>query len=408
MDLDFPASPTLNQYHDDGDNRWQWDGIAWIRCSLINQRLNGQTDVTGNLVLWDDTFGSSRGFNFEVIGGGILNVWSNQSTQYVHSLNKDGDAWFAGDGQFETGILTLGDTGGSYTRFNNLGQYSIDGGAYTALSGMTGPVSSVDNNFPSFNGTTGKILKDSGYSVNTFLRKDISETGLTLNGYFWNKADASYPAIGNVNTAGKFTFGMADASMYGAYMTFYGAAYGSGISGDFIINANTGTGGKILRGKPDGTLQWDGVDISLVTHNHTGVYSPVSHSHSGVYSAIGHSHYGEILNAAIYREAVDYPAISAGAVTINWQIANVFEISLNANITSWTMSNLPTYGISQVIKIQFTADGTARTITWPAAVKWPNGNAPTITSTNGKKDTILLATTTGGTDYIGHIASLNA
>ena len=31
MAINFPASPSTNDIHTDGANRWQWNGTSWTR-----------------------------------------------------------------------------------------------------------------------------------------------------------------------------------------------------------------------------------------------------------------------------------------------------------------------------------------------------------------------------------------
>lgn len=51
-------------------------------------------------------------------------------------------------------------------------------------------------------------------------------------------------------------------------------------------------------------------------------------------------------------------------------------------------------------------DGTgSRTVTWPAAVKWPGGTTPTITSTASRSD--VFAFTADGTNWIGRVIGQN-
>lgn len=102
------------------------------------------------------------------------------------------------------------------------------------------------------------------------------------------------------------------------------------------------------------------------------------------------------------------PTISAGTLTINCASGNVFAISLNANITTLTFTNVPTTGNAFAVTLAFTADGTARTITWGAAVKWPSGTAPTLTSTNNKVDTFVLYTFDAGTTWYAFTAGQNS
>ena len=104
------------------------------------------------------------------------------------------------------------------------------------------------------------------------------------------------------------------------------------------------------------------------------------------------------------------PSISAGVLTLDCSLANTFAVSLNAAITSFTVSNIPTTGSYYEFNLEFTADGTARSVTWTfssVAVKWPGGTAPTLTSTSGKKDTFVFYTYDAGTTWLGFVAGQN-
>lgn len=108
------------------------------------------------------------------------------------------------------------------------------------------------------------------------------------------------------------------------------------------------------------------------------------------------------------RETKTAPTISAGTLTLDCSAGNVFAVSLNASITTLSFSNVPTTGTAYALTLSFTADGTARTVTWGSAVKWPSGNAPTLTSTNAKVDTFVLTTWDGGTTWYAFTAGQNA
>lgn len=104
------------------------------------------------------------------------------------------------------------------------------------------------------------------------------------------------------------------------------------------------------------------------------------------------------------------PSISAGVLTLDCSLSNTFAVSLNAAITSFTVSNIPTSGSYYEFNLEFTADGTARSVTWTfssVAVKWPGGTAPTLTSTSGKKDTFVFYTYDAGTTWLGFVAGQN-
>lgn len=101
------------------------------------------------------------------------------------------------------------------------------------------------------------------------------------------------------------------------------------------------------------------------------------------------------------------PAIAAGALTLDFENGAVFRVALNADVTI-TLSNPPATGKAGQIFIIFTADGTLRTITWPGSVVWPGGaTAPTMTSTNNKRDLIALTTVDAGTTWFGTVIGQN-
>jgi len=107
------------------------------------------------------------------------------------------------------------------------------------------------------------------------------------------------------------------------------------------------------------------------------------------------------------KETKTAPTIASGVLALNCASGNVFHVSLNAAITSITFSNIPTTGTAYGLTLAFTADGTARAVTWPAAVKWSGGTAPTLTSTNAKVDIFVLTTWDGGTSWYSMIGGQN-
>jgi membrane-bound inhibitor of C-type lysozyme len=105
-----------------------------------------------------------------------------------------------------------------------------------------------------------------------------------------------------------------------------------------------------------------------------------------------------------YAEKTSAITISSGTLTVNLNNANVFTCTLNANITTLTISNVvAASGYAMGFTLIFTADGTARSVTWPASVKWAGGTAPTLTSTNTKKDVLSFVSTDNGTTWLGFV-----
>jgi hypothetical protein len=106
-----------------------------------------------------------------------------------------------------------------------------------------------------------------------------------------------------------------------------------------------------------------------------------------------------------YTETFTSPTISGGALTLNLNNGSHFTVALNAN-TSITVSNVPA---SKAVSftLMFTADGTPRTVTWPTGTVWAQGAAPTMTSTNGKRDFFTFITYDGGTTWFGFVGGQN-
>ena len=111
-----------------------------------------------------------------------------------------------------------------------------------------------------------------------------------------------------------------------------------------------------------------------------------------------------------YAETYTAPAIVAGSpntLTLNLENGNVFRVSRNANIGTITISNPAATGNACSFTLIFDANGTGYTITWPAAVKWPSGTAPTITTTNGRSDVFVFYTNTAGTTWYAMTSAQN-
>ena len=97
---------------------------------------------------------------------------------------------------------------------------------------------------------------------------------------------------------------------------------------------------------------------------------------------------------------------ASASTTVNTQF-NVTELTMSASITTLTLSNIQANNIVHMWTIVTLGNGTAYSITWPAAVKWPGGTAPTITSTNAKRDIYQFVTYDGGTNIYAIIVGQN-
>ena len=89
------------------------------------------------------------------------------------------------------------------------------------------------------------------------------------------------------------------------------------------------------------------------------------------------------------------------AATINFESANFFSATSTA-ATTWAFSNPVASGDFGGFVLELN-NGGAYTQTWPAAVDWPAGTAPTLTASG--KDLLVFVTRDGGTIYHGMAAS---
>lgn len=114
---------------------------------------------------------------------------------------------------------------------------------------------------------------------------------------------------------------------------------------------------------------------------------------------------GQVLNdheLKDYSETVATPTISANALTLNIENGNVFSVTQDANITTLTLSNPSATGKACSFTLILKQDATGgRTISWPSAVKWGGGVAPTLTTTANAVNILTFITIDAGTTWYG-------
>lgn len=111
----------------------------------------------------------------------------------------------------------------------------------------------------------------------------------------------------------------------------------------------------------------------------------------------------DLLGIRTYSETYRTQSISAGSLSLNLATALNFEVSLSSQISSITISNVPTG--STAFGLVFVGSGSAASITWPSSVKWPNQQAPTISTGSGKRDYLSFVTVDNGTNWYGFVTA---
>lgn len=109
------------------------------------------------------------------------------------------------------------------------------------------------------------------------------------------------------------------------------------------------------------------------------------------------------LSELLFERKVNSPTISSGTLTLDLATGRYFKVTLDANVTTLTFSNVPS-GVDCTVDLKLVQDATgSRTFAWPASVKWANGYIPTVTATASNYDIFTLHTDDGGTTWSGFI-----
>jgi len=172
--------------------------------------------------------------------------------------------------------------------------------------------------------------------------------------------------------------------------TFYPLIYNASTGTTSTLNVDTGwtfnPASNVLT--LPGALNMSGKDLTMGNGTSNGVIS-----HPVMFKTL---------------ETYGTATISAGTLTLDLNTgALAFRVTRNANISTLTISNPPISGASYSFTLIFDANGTSYTITWPAAVKWPGGTAPTITTTASRSDMFVFYTNNGGTTWYAMTAAQN-
>jgi len=240
------------------------------------------------------------------------------------------------------------------------------------------------------NGTAGQILQSNG---TTLAPSWVSASGGTVtavsvasaNGFAGSSSGGATPAL----TLSTSITGILKGD---------GTAISAAIAGDFpTLNQNTTGTAASFTGNLTGDVTSTGMSTSISAATVTGK-ALTGYSIGTTVGTVAAT--DTILQAfqkiAGNQRIAEFDDGNSGASdTIDFSNGPAHKSTLTGNCT-FTFSN-PIAGQAYILKT--VGDGTVRTITWPAAVKWAGGTAPTMTGTAGKFD--LINFYYDGTDYLG-------
>jgi len=192
-----------------------------------------------------------------------------------------------------------------------------------------------------------------------------------------------------------------------------GLAFDASGNADFDVGTGglgvpTGTTAERLVGARPGTMRYNSqtnVFEGYFAAAWATILGAVSPAITGTATLVNATFSG-LLTLLSLAETYTAPTITAGVLTIDLSLSTIFNVANNHDVTTFTISNA-TANKGQAFTLFLTADGTQRAQTWGANVKWPSGNAPTLSSANGKVDVITFVTNDGGTTWFAFLGGLS-
>ncbi len=108
-----------------------------------------------------------------------------------------------------------------------------------------------------------------------------------------------------------------------------------------------------------------------------------------------------------YSETSSSPTSVAGAITLDMEAGNSFEVTLSEN-TTFTFIKPPIAGKAGSFTLKLTQDTTgAWTSTFPGTVDWPGGGAPILSLSANQVDILAFFTIDAGVTWYGFLGGLD-
>jgi hypothetical protein len=189
------------------------------------------------------------------------------------------------------------------------------------------------------------------------------------------------------------------------------------VNGAYSFPTSDGTANQVLATNGSGTLSFTSAAAGDVVGPASSTDNAVVRFDSTTGKLIknstvimdnsGNTSFGDafVQRATLKDYAVKGSAIGAtgATATIDLENANFFSATLD-QACDFTFSNPPGSGDFGAFVLELT-NGGAFAITWPAAVDWPGGTAPTLTAAG--VDQLVFTTRDAGTTWLGFVAGLD-
>jgi hypothetical protein len=274
---------------------------------------------------------------------------------------------------------------------------------------------------PTLTGTTSAAVLNAGNTTITgFANASVSVNSALLTvgtSFIANTTGAYHTGLVNAasynvstsfiaNSTGVYHTGLANAASFNVGTSFI--ANGTGIYHTGLANAASFNVGSSFIANSTAVVTQNtftvGTGSYFVSNGNFGISTSTPGYKLDVNGAANIS--GAIRLGQAIVETYATASISAGTLTVDLSTATVFNVTNNANTTTFTISNA-TSSKAQAFTLFITGNGTSYTQTWGSSVKWAGGTAPTLTTTNLKTDVLTFVTNDGGTTWFGFVGGQN-
>ena len=368
-------SPNYRTIEIGSSARFSQIAMPWNSDGYYFRRYDGTSFSTWRTVLHDGNYNS---YAPTLIGTGASGSWGISVTG--SSASCTGNAATVTNGMYLSGDQNI--SGAKY---------------FTSNKGATSTVGANNTYsleaFSSDAGAAGMSFHRGGYyAVNMGLDPD---NVLRIGGWSASANRLQLDMSGNLTLAGVVDATQFRDSNNTAY--YIDAASTSNLAGLTVANTITGS----ISGS-SGSCTGNAANVTGTVAVANGGTGATSAGAAATNLGLGTGNTPKFLN--VYGERV--AVTSASSTTVNTQY-NVTELTMSASITTLTLSNIQASTIVHMWTIVTVGNGTTYSITWPAAIKWPGGTAPTITATNTKRDIYQFVTYDGGTNIYAIIVGQN-